>query len=154
MLREIASKADLDAVLSYCHFNPMISDLNEVLVPVTKPKQIGLINASPLHMGILSEDGPPPWHPAPEEVKQKGKEIVELCARRGASPSKVSLRVSLDNPNISSTLVGVKGRKQLRENLRALECTIPQDLLESIQQIVSSVKDRTWPSGRPENSDV
>jgi L-galactose dehydrogenase len=154
MLRDVAVKTELDVVLSYCHYNPMISDLNEVLVPVTKPKQIGVINASPLHMGILSEDGPPPWHPAPAEVKQKGKEIVELCGKRGASPSKVSLRFSLNNPNISSTLVGIKDRKQLRENLRALQCSIPQDLLDSIQNIVVSVKNRTWPSGRAENSDV
>ena len=26
---------------------------------------LGLINASPLHMGILTEAGPPAWHPAP-----------------------------------------------------------------------------------------
>jgi L-galactose dehydrogenase len=154
ILSDLASRADLDAILSYCHYNPMVDDLNEVLVPITKAKGMGLVNASPLHMGILSEDGPPSWHPAPAAVKEKGREVVELCRKRGVSSSQLALRFALDNHSISSTLVGIKNREQLQDNLKALAYKITDELLGEIQKITAPVKKHMWASGRPENSDV
>lgn len=58
----------LDVVLSYCHH--CINDTTlEDLVPYLKSKGVGVINASPLAMGLLTEAGPPEWHPASAELK-------------------------------------------------------------------------------------
>ena len=40
---------------------------------------IGVINASPISMGLLSNRGPPTWHPAGQDVRDKCREAVEYC---------------------------------------------------------------------------
>jgi L-galactose dehydrogenase len=58
----------IDVILSYCHFG--INDTSLVdLLPYLKRKGVGVISASPLAMGLLTDNGPPEWHPAPEELK-------------------------------------------------------------------------------------
>lgn len=58
----------VDVILSYCHYSINDSTL-EGLVPYLKSKGIGVISASPLAMGLLTESGPPEWHPASSELK-------------------------------------------------------------------------------------
>jgi L-galactose dehydrogenase len=62
-LLRVAKAAPVDTILSYCRFNLLIDDLDAVLTPFCKEKNIGLINASGLHMGVLTEQGAPSWHP-------------------------------------------------------------------------------------------
>nr|CAB3465896.1 unnamed protein product [Digitaria exilis] len=58
----------VDVILSYCHFG--INDTSLVdLLPYLKSKGVGVITASPLAMGLLTDNGPPDWHPAPEQLK-------------------------------------------------------------------------------------
>ncbi|HMJ60224.1 MAG TPA: aldo/keto reductase, partial [Bryobacteraceae bacterium] len=78
VLADVAVRAEVDTVLSYCRHNLIIRDLDTWLTPVLQARQIGLINASPLHMRVLTTAGPPPWHPAPEAAKQAGAEVVRL----------------------------------------------------------------------------
>lgn len=58
----------IDVILSYCHYS--INDTTlEDLLPYLKSKGVGVISASPLAMGLLTESGPPEWHPASPELK-------------------------------------------------------------------------------------
>lgn len=58
----------VDVILSYCHYS--INDTALVdLLPYLKSKGVGVITASPLAMGLLTESGPPMWHPASAELK-------------------------------------------------------------------------------------
>jgi len=34
-----------------------------------KSKEVGIINGSPTSMGLLTNGGPPKWHPASDEIK-------------------------------------------------------------------------------------
>ncbi len=153
MLAAIAQETEVDTILSYCRYNLMIDDMDTFLTPLTREREIGLINASPLHMGILTEKGAPEWHPAPREVKDAGRRVVELCRQHGADPAVVALRFCLDHPSAGSTLAGIATVKHVKDNLRALETELDPALLERIQQIVRPVKDAVWASGRPENAD-
>lgn len=58
----------IDVILSYCHYSINDSTLLELL-PYLKSKGIGIISASPLAMGLLTDYGPPEWHPASPELK-------------------------------------------------------------------------------------
>ncbi|XP_077234003.1 NAD(P)-linked oxidoreductase superfamily protein isoform X2 [Tasmannia lanceolata] len=58
----------VDVILSYCHYSINDSTLEDLL-PYLKSKGVGVISASPLAMGILTESGPPEWHPASSELK-------------------------------------------------------------------------------------
>lgn len=58
----------VDVILSYCHHSINDSTLEDLL-PYLKSKGVGVISASPLAMGLLTESGPPHWHPASPELK-------------------------------------------------------------------------------------
>ena len=146
VLSEAVRRGHLDFVLSYCHYNLMIQDLDRVLRPVAG-ERVGLINASPLHMGMLTASGPPAWHPAPQEVKEAAARVVQLCESRGVDVTTLALRFCLDYPHAASTLVGMSAREQVERNLRALDFKIDPKLLAEIGQIVAPVKDMSWPSG-------
>jgi L-galactose dehydrogenase len=150
-LIEIASRVPLDSILSYCRFNLLIDDMNDTLVPFAKERGLGVINASALHMGLLTALSPPAWHPAPAAVREAGHRIMELCASRGFDGSEVALKFSFDHPRIASTLVGMSTRKHVESSLRALAMHSDPELLAAIHEIAQPVYNTVWPSGREEN---
>jgi L-galactose dehydrogenase len=151
-LRTIATQANVDTILSYCRYNLMVSDLDTLLTPFARDRGLGLINASPLHMGLLA-GAVPPWHPAPAAVRETGAAVAQLCKKYGVDPAVVALRFCLDHPYITSTLVGMATTAQVSTNLKALDANLDPQLLVLINQMIAPVHDTLWPSGRPENAD-
>jgi L-galactose dehydrogenase len=105
-------------------------------------------------MGVLTAQGAPPWHPAPDVVKEAGRKVVDLLERRGVYPAVAALRFSLDHPYISSTLVGMVTTLEVETNLKAMDFKLDPALLAEIDAVVDPVKGMSWPSGTPDNSDV
>ena len=58
----------VNTVLTYCRCTLVDQALLDVL-QFFKDRKIGVINASPVSMGLLSKRGPPAWHPATENIK-------------------------------------------------------------------------------------
>lgn len=152
LLRDVAIAGEVDVVLSYCHYSLLNTRLDRVLAPVARERGIGLINGSPLHMGLLTRQGPPAWHPAPEAVRRAAREAAEWCAGRGVEISDLALRFALGNGTVASTLVGMRTEEEVRANLRALEGGPDPELLAGVQAILAPVQDVEWPSGLPENA--
>jgi len=145
----------VDVILSYCHYS--INDTSlEDLLPYLKSKGVGVITASPLSMGLLTENGPPEWHPAPSELKSACAAAAAHCKAKGKNISNLALQYSLKNKDIASVLVGMNSVQQVRENIAATveveegQC-IDQELLEEVEAIISPVKNLTWPSGSGHN---
>ena len=44
-----------------------------------KEKEVGVINGSILSMGLLTERGPPSWHPATNDIKHVCKQASDYC---------------------------------------------------------------------------
>ncbi len=153
MLRSVAEVAPVDVALSYCRYNLLTADMDDLLTPFAKGQGIGLINASPLHMGILSASGPPPWHPAPAEVKHVGREVVQLCERRGVRATDAALQFCLRHPYVATTLAGMSTVEQVRQNVMAAEGEADTALLAEIHSLAAPVHNRSWLSGLPENQD-
>jgi len=150
-LMEIAGKVKVDSILSYCRYNLLITDMDRGLVPFAKEHGVGVINASPLHMGIITERGGPEWHHAPQAVKDAGQQIVALCKARGVDASEVALKFCMDYAGATSTLVGLSSRQHVERNLKAMELKVEPELLQEIAEVVRPVKDVTWASGLEEN---
>ncbi len=153
MLRAVAEVAEVDTILSYCRYNLLNVDLKSVLVPFVREKGIGLINASPLHMRLLTDEQPPDWHPAPEEVKAAGKRMAELCRSRGARIADAALQFAVADPACASTLVGLATRAHVEENCAAVEKPVDRDLLLELEEIAAPVRNVIWPSGKEKNWD-
>jgi L-galactose dehydrogenase len=147
-LVEIARRANVDSILTYCHCNLMVSDIDDVLVPFAQKYGIGIINASPLHMGILTRSGAPDWHPASPEVREAGRRVIELCHTHGVDASELAIKYSLAHAGVATTLVGMASRRQVEDNLRATQFRIDPLLMAEIQEIVKPVFNTLWPSGR------
>ncbi|MCU1293621.1 MAG: hypothetical protein JWP08_2471 [Bryobacterales bacterium] len=153
ILADVAERGRVDFVLSYCRYALLNRDLDRWLTPTVQRYDLGLISAAPVHMGILTTQGPQPWHPAQAEIKEAGRRIVALCEQRSVPPELVAVRFSLNHPLIASTLVGMPRQAEVEENLKALDFQIDSDLMEEIDKIYFSLKETIWPSGRPENDD-
>lgn len=152
-LRAVAEAAPVDCILSYCRYSLLNQDLNEVLAPFTSARGIGLFSASPLHMRLLSEQGPPAWHPAPDSVRIAAREVVDLCKRRGVRVTDIGLQFAVRNPDVACTFNGLCTQEEVRQNLRAIEEEPDPELLAEIATITAGVKGIVWDSGKPENWD-
>jgi L-galactose dehydrogenase len=153
LLRRIAEAAPVDSILTYCHYNLMNTDMDEVLTNFARERGIGLINAAALHMGILTENGPAEWHPAPQEVRDAGKNAAEFCRSHGVDIADVAMRFSLNHPYVSSTLVGMANTRQVEASMELLHNSTDPELLRQVEAILSPVFNHVWPSGRAENQD-
>lgn len=153
VLRWIAERAPADTFLSYCRYNLLFNDLDDVLTGFAKERNMGLINASPLHMGVLTERGAPSWHPAPKEVQPAGAKIVRSCESRGLKVGDVALRYCLDHPYAATTLVGMSTVEHVERNIGAIACHPPAELMAEIREIAAPVMNRWWATGLAENWD-
>ncbi|HYI92029.1 MAG TPA: aldo/keto reductase [Bryobacteraceae bacterium] len=151
MLRQIADAAPVDCILSYCRYTLLNRDLDSKLTPFARSRQVGLLNASPLHMRLLAETGPPEWHPAPAEVKAAAKDVVELCRRYGANASRIALQFALQHSYVSSTFVGISTVDEARNNLEAISDRPDPKLLLEIEKLAAPVQGMTWVTGYAEN---
>lgn len=149
VLSEVVESSEIDVVLSYCHFNLMVSQLDAHLLPLAAARQVGLLNASPLHMGVLTRLGPPAWHPAPAPVLEAGQRLLELAETHDFNLAALALRYCLNHAGIASTLVGMTRPEQVTANLAAAHLEVPPEIWAEIDAIVNPVRDITWePEGQ------
>jgi L-galactose dehydrogenase len=153
LMARILRTTAIDTVLSYCRFNLLVRDMDDLLTPAAKEKGVGLINASPLHMGLLSESHIPAWHPAPQPVRDAAERVRKLCRDRALNPVQVGLWYCLRHPYVATTLVGMASVQQVRTNLGALELQLEPSLLDDVEAAVAPLRNLVWPSGLPENAD-
>ncbi|MGA7314038.1 MAG: aldo/keto reductase, partial [Silvibacterium sp.] len=150
VLTQIAQRAPVDSVLSYCRYNLLIDDMDSVLVPAAEGLGIGIINASPLHMGVLTEQGGPDWHPAPPELHLAVKTALAFCHEHGIDLTELALRFCFDHPRVASTLVGMSTTEQVRRNLSAFGSPADPELVREVKAILAPAANIVWPSGKLE----
>jgi len=152
-LKQVAETEDIDTVLTYCRYNLMDTTMDDVLAPVVRRRGIGLINASPLHMRVLTEEGAPDWHPAPEKVFKAAGEVAQLCRRRGTTISTLAMQFALAHKDVAITLVGTSKVRHVEENLKVVGTELDLELLTEVLQIVEPVANICWKEGLGENDD-
>ncbi len=152
IFRYVTERSEVDTILSYARCCLLDTSL-ESLIPEMRQKNIGVINASALSMGLLTNEGAPDWHPASDAIKRCCTEAAAYCRSQGADIAKLALQFSLSRPNIATTLVGAAKPEYIIENVRSMESSIDDELLSAVQAILKPVRNQIWPSGRPENRD-
>jgi aryl-alcohol dehydrogenase-like predicted oxidoreductase len=141
--------ADLDVILSYCHYTLNDTTLLKLL-PLVRRKGIGLVNASPLGMGLLTGKALAAWHPASEEMRAVCRRAAEHCARKGAELARLALQFSVAHPDIPTTLVSTGSAETIRRNVRWIEEPMDEALLAEVLAMLAPIRDKTWPSGLEE----
>jgi L-galactose dehydrogenase len=120
---------------------------------VVRRKGIGLINASALHMRVLSEKGAPEWHPAPVEVFEAAAKAAELCRRKGTTISQLAMQFALAHKDVAVTLVGMSKVRHVEANVKIVGTKAEPELLAEVLQMVRPVANIYWKEGLAENDD-
>jgi L-galactose dehydrogenase len=146
-----ASRGSIDTILSYCHFE--LNDMSLLdIVPAMEWAGIGLINASPLGMGLLSLRGTPKWHPAPDSVKQLCRKAAEHCQSKQSSIMKLAMQFAVREPRIATTLFSSASADNIAQNVAWISEPIDEPLLAEVLEILRPIHNVTWPQGREENN--
>lgn len=87
------SKIEIDTILSYCRLTlndtSLVDDLD-----FYETKGVGIINASPLGMGLLAPASIQDWHPACKEIKDACFQAVKFCEDQGVNIARIALNFS------------------------------------------------------------
>jgi L-galactose dehydrogenase len=151
LFRQVMDRVEVDQVQSYCHYCLHDTALADLL-PYLRAKGTAIFNSAPLAMRLLSDDGPPDWHPAPAELQAKCAEAAALCRSRGTDIGKLALQFSVVHPDIPTHIVGTASPKRILENIQDIEAPLDEALLADVQELLRPVRNFTWPSGRAENN--
>jgi L-galactose dehydrogenase len=149
-LVSVARRHRIDTVMSYCNYTIQNRNL-EPWLPDLDAEGIGVMNASPLGMGLLTNRGVPAWHLAPASVVAACAEAAALCAARGSDLAKLALQFAVQGP-FATTVVGSADPANVARNAAWIEEEIDVDLLRHVEALLAPVRDVGWSVGRPENA--
>ena len=147
----IVARTEVDTILSYNHYSLNDTTLTE-LIPFLENKGVGIISASPVSQGLLTNQGTPDWHPAPAEVKKVCAAAAAYCREQGSNLAKLAMQFALTNPRIATTVVGTANPENIKKNVQWIEEPADPKLLAKVQEMLASIKDQTWIVGKPENN--
>jgi len=143
---------DLDSVLSYCRYNLMDRSAQRELIPVAQRRGTPVINASILHMGMLSDRGPQDWHPAPDHLKDAARRAVAYCTEIGISVSDLATQFAVANEDVAVTLLGSSKIETIRRSLDAAEQPLNDEHVSAFEAVLGSDNlNVAWTLGRPEH---
>ncbi|EJW86025.1 hypothetical protein WUBG_03062 [Wuchereria bancrofti] len=107
----------IDIVMSYGRANLCDNSLGEYIQRL-KLNGVGIVNGAPLLMGLLTNNGPPEWHPAPSSVFQTVSEAISYYKSKGTSLVKLAIDYAIQFPGVSACLVGISNMDHLLQCLQ------------------------------------
>ena len=142
----------VETILSFCHYELNDTSLEE-WIPYLTDKGVGIINASPTGMGLLTERGAPAWHPASLRIQEICRKAVQHCKAKGGDIVKLAVQFCLRNPMIATTLVGTARPQNIRTNIAYANEPLDEALLSEVLEILAPIRNLTFTRGRPEHRD-
>ena len=106
---------------------------------------IGIVNASPFSMGLLSMRGAPAWHPAPQGLKDACQRAAKLCDERGYPIDKLAIQYSTNlNPRIATTLFSSANPDNVRKNIAYVNEPMDTALVEDVKAAIGDQMRVRW----------
>lgn len=133
----------VESVLNFCHYC-LCDDKIVDFLDFFEANNVGVISASPLSMGLLSERGVPDWHPAPKPLVEVCKKAAEHCKAKGYPIEKLAMQYALSNDRIATTLFSSANPANVKKNLAFIEEPIDWDLVREVQEIIGDQKRVSW----------
>jgi aryl-alcohol dehydrogenase-like predicted oxidoreductase len=122
VLKEGLAKGNgkFDTVLSYARYILTDDSLLDYL-PFFEEMGVGVICAAVQAMGLLTNNGPQPWHPAKDELKAIAAEASKICKDNGVELGKLAAYHAMQLPNkiVSTYLMGMEKMDYLNHNMSA-----------------------------------
>ena len=141
---EHSEKGTVECVLNFCHYS-----LNDTLLAdflgFFEMNGVGVINASPLSMGLLSQRGTPDWHPAPSKLKEACAKAAAYCQQKGYPIEKLAIQFSTSlNPRIATTLFSSANPDNVLRNIGYVNEPMDEALVLEVQEIIGDQMFARW----------
>ncbi|MFH8556437.1 MULTISPECIES: aldo/keto reductase [Streptomyces] len=144
-----ARRGSYGLVSEQCLYNLAERRAEMEVIPAAEGYGLGVIPWSPLHGGLLggalrkeregggtrSTSGRSADALADPAVRTKIQAYEDLVAKHGLEPGEVALAWLLTRPGVTGPIVGPRTADQLASALRAVELTLPAELLGSLDEI-------------------
>ena len=140
---ENSEEGTVESILNFCHYC-LCDDKIVEFVDFFKSKGVGIINASPLSMGLLSMRGAPDWHPAPEELRKACARAAAYCDSVGYPIERLAMQYSISHPDISSTLFSTTKPENVLKNLEYISQPADMELVAKVKEIIGDQFRVSW----------
>ena len=141
---EHCEEGTVESILNFCHYS-----LNDTLLAdylgFFEQHGVGVINASPLSMGLLSLRGTPEWHPASQQLKDACRNAAIYCQEQGYPIEKLAIQFSTSlNPRIATTLFSSANPDNVLKNISYVNVPMDEGLLKEVQEIIGDQMFSRW----------
>ena len=133
----------VESVLNFCHYC-LCDDKIVDFLDFFEANNVGIISASPLSMGLLSQRGVPDWHPAPKPLVEACAKAAQHCASKGYPIEKLAMQFALSNDRIATTLFSSANPENVKKNLAFVEEPIDWQLVEEVREIIGDQQRVSW----------
>ena len=133
----------VEATLCFCHYSLNDELLNDYF-DFFEQHNVGIINASPLSMGLLSTRGVPAWHPAPKALVEACQKAVAHCNAKGYPIEKLAIQYSISSPRIATTLFSSANPANVEKNWQYALEPIDWELVGEVQKIIGDQMRVRW----------
>ena len=141
---EQAPEGTVESILNFCHYS-----LNDTLLAdylgFFEQHNVGVINASPFSMGLLSQRGAPAWHPAGKDLQEACAKAAKYCEEQGYPIDKLAIQFSTSlNPRIATTLFSSANPKNVFKNIQYINEPMDEQLVKKVQEIIGDQMFVRW----------
>jgi len=140
---EHCEKGVVESILNFCHYTLNDSALEDYL-GFFEQQGVGVVNASPLSMGLLSQRGVPAWHPAPKPLVKACQKAADYCREKGYPIEKLAVQYSVSNPRIASTLFSSANPANVKRNIEWANEEPDWQLVQEVKEIIGDQQRVTW----------
>ncbi len=141
---EHCEEGTVESILNFCHYS-----LNDTLLAdylgFFEMNNVGVINASPLSMGLLSTRGAPEWHPAVCKLRKACARAAEYCQQQGYPIEKLAIQFSTSlNPRIATTIFSSANPDNVLKNIGYVNDPVDEELVMKVQEIIGDQMFVRW----------
>jgi aryl-alcohol dehydrogenase-like predicted oxidoreductase len=134
----------VESILNFCHYS-----LNDTMLAdylgFFEQHGVGVINASPLSMGLLSTRGAPDWHPASKDLRDACSRAAAYCQEKGYPIEKLAMQFSTSlNPRIATTLFSSANPDNVLKNIGFVNEPLDEQLVKEVQEIIGDQMFSRW----------
>ncbi len=133
----------VECLLNFCHYCLCDDKLSD-FIDFFEEHGVGVSNASPFSMGLLTERGVPNWHPAPKPLVRACEQAAQYCKEAGYPIEKLAMQFSVSNPRIASTIFSTTRPENLKKNLAYINEPIDWDLVAKVREIIGDQQRVSW----------
>lgn len=140
---EHSEEGTVESILNFCHYCLNDDKLTD-FIDFFESRGIGIINASPLSMGLLSQRGVPDWHPAPKPLVEACAKAAQRCAEKNYPIERLAIQYAVSNPHIAGTLFSSANPDNVKRNIQWANEEPDWELVKKVQDIIGDQKRVSW----------